>query len=152
MASTQQSAKAQLITETQRARFELGVCMAVYNWEALTVAVQSLWGGPDSADKRDWLSGSIVELFETQTEVDSEDIESRLLQVMEDEFDTAVEDDTAYNVAEQIVKIFTQCKDSDFTIVDALYQRYLVKSSRSTSAPVQIVEQAEVSDDDDDDM
>lgn len=57
------AAKNQLTTPTQHSRFELGVCMAVYSWENLTVAVQSGWGGPDSADKRDWLTGSIVELY-----------------------------------------------------------------------------------------
>ncbi|KAK9383990.1 Pre-rRNA-processing protein TSR2-domain-containing protein [Kockiozyma suomiensis] len=144
------AAKNQLTTPTQHSRFELGVCMAVYSWENLTVAVQSGWGGPDSADKRDWLTGSIVELYETHDEVDSEDIENRLLQVMEDEFEVSIEDDSAYGVAEQIVKIFTQCKESDFSLVDSLYQKYTARqNSRSTSAPVQIVEQPEVSDDDD---
>ncbi|KAK7204637.1 Pre-rRNA-processing protein TSR2-domain-containing protein [Myxozyma melibiosi] len=143
-------AKNQLTTPTQQSRFELGVCMAVYAWEILTVAVQSGWGGPDGADKRDWMTGSIVELYESQDEVDSEDIEARLLQVMEDEFEVAVEDDSAYSVAEQIVRIFAQCKENDFSLVDNLYQKYLAKqNSRSTSAPVQVVEQAEVSDEDD---
>lgn len=107
---------------------------------------------------------------ETHDEVDSEDIENRLLQVMEDEFEVSIEDDSAYGVrcrdvvnlwviksnftcfqvAEQIVKIFTQCKESDFSLVDSLYQKYTARqNSRSTSAPVQIVEQPEVSDDDD---
>ncbi|KAK9330098.1 Pre-rRNA-processing protein TSR2-domain-containing protein [Lipomyces starkeyi] len=145
MASSQ-LAKNLLTTPTQHARFELGVCMAIYNWEALTVAVQSFWGGPDSEDKRDWMVGSIVELYEQQQQVDSEDIEDRLLQIMEDEFEVAVEDDSAYDVAEKIVRIFGQCREGDFSLVDSLYQKYQSKANRS-SAPVHVVEQEEVSGD-----
>ena len=41
--------------EKQQARFELGVSMMVYKWEALEVAVANSWGGPSSAEKRDWI-------------------------------------------------------------------------------------------------
>ncbi|KAJ8098352.1 Pre-rRNA-processing protein TSR2-domain-containing protein [Lipomyces tetrasporus] len=139
-------AKNKLTTPTQQSRFELGVCMAIYNWEALAVSVQSFWGGPDSADKRDWMVGSIVELYEQQEQVDAEDIEDRLLQIMEDEFEVAVEDDSAYDVAEKIVRIFGQCKEGDFSLVDSLYQKHQSKSN-SSSAPVHVVEQEEVSGD-----
>ncbi|KAK9371153.1 Pre-rRNA-processing protein TSR2-domain-containing protein [Lipomyces kononenkoae] len=140
-------AKNLLTTPTQQARFELGVCMAVYDWEALSVAVQSFWGGPDSADKRDWMVGSIVELYERQQQVDSEDIEDRLLQIMEDEFEVAVEDDSAYDVAEKIIRIFSQCREGDFSLVDSLYDKYQRKANRP-NAPVHVTEQAEFSSDD----
>ncbi|KAK9454190.1 Pre-rRNA-processing protein TSR2-domain-containing protein [Dipodascopsis uninucleata] len=135
---------ARLTEKDQLSRFELGVCMAVYGWEDLTVAVQNQWGGPDSADKRDWLSGSIVELFEQLETVEEEDIEERLLQVMQDEFEVSVEDDTAYNVAESIIKIYNMCLEKDFSLVDSLYQRFLNK--RPSTAPVQVIEELEVLD------
>ncbi|KAK9236746.1 Pre-rRNA-processing protein TSR2-domain-containing protein [Lipomyces kononenkoae] len=137
-----QVAKSLLTTPTQQARFELGVCMAIYDWEALSVAVQNFWGGPESADKRDWMVGSIVELYEQQQEVDSEDIEDRLLQIMQDEFEVVVDDDSAYGVAEGIVRIFGQCTEGDFSLVDSLYQKYLNKANRP-SAPVNVTEQVD---------
>ncbi|KAK9463020.1 Pre-rRNA-processing protein TSR2-domain-containing protein [Lipomyces oligophaga] len=146
--TTKLMAKSRLTSPIQQSRFDLGVCMAIHFWEALTVAVQNQWGGPDSSDKRDWLSGSIVELYETQESVDAEDIEDRLLQVMQDEFEVSVEDDSAYSTAEQIRRIFNQCMENDFSLVDSLYQKYQARQSLgSTAAPVQVVEQAEVSDD-----
>ncbi|KAK9467234.1 Pre-rRNA-processing protein TSR2-domain-containing protein [Lipomyces arxii] len=145
--ATSRVAKRLLTTPVQVSRFELGVCMAIYNWEALSVAVQSQWGGPESSDKRDWMTGSVVDLYDELESVDPEDIEVRLLQIMEDEFEVAVEDDSAYDVAANITRIFTQCKDGDFALVDSLYQKYLTKSSNRAGAPVQIVEQEEVSGD-----
>ncbi|KAK9479767.1 Pre-rRNA-processing protein TSR2-domain-containing protein [Lipomyces japonicus] len=148
MAAVTRIAKNELTTSVQLSRFELGVCMLVYKWEALTVAVQNQWGGPDSADKRDWASGAVVALYEEQDEVDEEDIETRLLQIMEDEFDVNVEDDTAYDTAQKIVKVFEQCKKNDFSTVDELYKEYEASGQRSrTSASVQVVEQQEFSGD-----
>lgn len=35
----------------QQAKFELGVCMAIYKWEELTTAVDNLWEVPNRQRK-----------------------------------------------------------------------------------------------------
>jgi len=118
---------------TLQSNFEQGVAFALHLWPALTLAVQNNWGGPDSSDKRDWFAGAIVDLFpdlskpattttsttpqqaqaQSQTaapeEPDQADVETVLLQVMLDEFEVNVDDDSAFEVAEQVMRVRGEC-------------------------------------------
>lgn len=119
-----------LTDKTARARFELGACMAIYGWDDLQTAVDSQWGGPDSADKRDWLVGSVVEMFEENSYLEAEDIEDRLLGVMEDEFGTSIEDDSGLPVAALVISIYRECAQGDYRTVDSLYQAYTEREEK----------------------
>jgi pre-rRNA-processing protein TSR2 len=119
-----------LADKTARARFELGVCMAIYGWDDLQTAVTAQWGGPESGEKRDWLVGSVVDMFAEASYLEAEDIEDRLLGVMEDEFGTSIEDDSGLPVAAQVIAIYKECAKGDFTTVDALYQAYQTREEQ----------------------
>ncbi|CAG9951496.1 unnamed protein product [Clonostachys rosea f. rosea IK726] len=95
--------------------FEQSVVYALHLWPALTLSVQNNWGGPDSSDKRDWSAGAIANLFPKFTdatpdektskktnapeEPDMEGVETVLLQIMVDEFEVNVDDDSGADVA-----------------------------------------------------
>lgn len=136
--------------ETRQSRFEQAIALSLNLWPALTLAVQNNWGGPDSADKRDWLAGQVAEQFPsllttsstattattttTTTEdaaaaaddgiPDAEYIEELLLQVMLDEFEVNVDDESAYDVAVEIVRLRGQCARGTFDEVDRLRARW----------------------------
>ncbi|KAI0477837.1 Pre-rRNA-processing protein TSR2-domain-containing protein [Xylariaceae sp. FL0804] len=57
--------------ELRQSQFEQGVAIALHLWPALTIAVQNGWGGPDGADKRDWLAGVVVDMFPSLASVTS---------------------------------------------------------------------------------
>ncbi|KAL6874964.1 Pre-rRNA-processing protein TSR2 domain-containing protein [Trichoderma novae-zelandiae] len=112
---------------TRQANFEQAVACALHLWPALTLAVQNGWGGPDSADKRDWFAGAVVELFPeftdaqpgeaaktTADEPDMEDVETVLLQVMVDEFEVNTDDDSALEVARSIIQARSECAIGEF--------------------------------------
>lgn len=86
-------------SQDQISKWEQGVALTINNWRALSDAVSCQWGGPDSADKRDWLCGAVADLFVERPDTDAEDVEEVLLQVMVDEFDVNLEDDSAYLVS-----------------------------------------------------
>lgn len=96
--------------------------------------MQNNWGGPDSADKRDWFAGAVVDLFAEFTdapprnkapvEPDVEDVEAVLLQVMIDEFEVNVDDDSGTEVAAQIIRVRSQCATGQFDEVNALRERF----------------------------
>ncbi|PNY23337.1 Pre-rRNA-processing protein TSR2 [Tolypocladium capitatum] len=123
---------------TRQSSFEQAVACALHLWPALTLSVQNGWGGPDSADKRDWFAGAIVDLFPEFTdnapsqaskasapeEPDMEDVETVLLQVMIDEFDVNVDDDSGMEVAGQIIRARAQCAAGQCDEVDALRERF----------------------------
>lgn len=57
-------------------------------------------------------------------EPDQEDVEAVLLQVMLDEFEVNVDDDSAYEVAEQVVRLRGDCVRGRFEEVEALRRRW----------------------------
>lgn len=124
-----------------QARFELGVCMCLYNWTDLTTAVDQHWGGADSEEKREWLVGNIVELFEESTVLDALDIQTRLSQVMEDEFDTVVDDDSDFQTAQMLIQMYTECANGVFTTVENQYNKY--EKSKNTKTTVQVEDQTD---------
>lgn len=114
--------------EKQQAKFELGVCMAVYKWDELNTAVENSWGGANSAEKRDWISGIVIELFEEKL-VDVGLIEETLLYAMVDEFDTEVDNDSALIISDLIMRIYRLVAQRDYALVDELYQKWTHKQS-----------------------
>lgn len=100
-------------TSEQIQKWELGVALLINNWRAMVDAVSCQWGGPDSADKRDWLCGAIADMFVERPETDAEDVEDVLVQVMADEFDVNLEDDSAYVVSIQWSRSMAERMEAD---------------------------------------
>ncbi|KAF4775847.1 pre-rRNA-processing protein TSR2 [Colletotrichum scovillei] len=133
---------APITAEACQSTFEQAVALSLHMWPALTLAVQNHWGGPDSADKRDWFAGAVAEIFPTFTKItaagqampataaaaaeepDTGYVETMLLQVMLDEFEVNVDDETGYDVAEQIVKLRAECAKGNFAAVDELRTKW----------------------------
>ncbi|CCC72169.1 hypothetical protein NCAS_0J01900 [Naumovozyma castellii] len=113
--------------EKQQARFELGVSMMVHKWDALDTAVENQWGGPDSEEKRDWITGIVVDLFKLGRVVDVALIEETLLYAMVDEFETNVEDDSALPISKGILDLYNQCYALQYGTVEELYSDWLEK-------------------------
>ena len=139
------------VTAARQSNFEQGVALSLNLWPDLTLAVQNHWGGPDSADKRDWFAGAVVDLFPdlanppkptdkpqngaTETEEpDVEYVETMLLQVMLDEFEVNVDDDSGFDVAQEIIRIRAGCLKGDFEEVDALRRKYEGKKGGKVDA------------------
>ncbi|RJE17733.1 Pre-rRNA processing protein [Aspergillus sclerotialis] len=99
---------------------DLGITLALHGWPALTMAVQSSWGGPTSSDKRDWLCGAISDMIAERPETDAEDLEDVLVQVMNDEFDVVVDDDSAADAAAEIMRIREAVARGDTSVVDGM--------------------------------
>ncbi|KAI0184847.1 Pre-rRNA-processing protein TSR2-domain-containing protein [Xylaria flabelliformis] len=167
--------------EIRQQQFEQGVAISLHLWQSLTIAVQNNWGGPDSSDKRDWLAGVIVDLFpsfvdlaaaatasattngssNTQSqskklpdEPVAEDVEETLLQVMFDEFEANVDDQSEAQVADRIMKCRTQCAEGNFALVEELRARWLDTKGKKVVAqaaadPDQDTDWESGSDDDD---
>lgn len=126
---------------------DLGISLAVNNWPALALAVESNWGGPKSDDKRDWLCGALSEMLADRPETDAEDLEDVLIQVMNDEFDVVVDDDTAADVAVQIMEMKAQTARGDFTVIQDMWEKWQHKSQQK-SASSAMFKQVESKDED----
>ncbi|RIA96477.1 Pre-rRNA-processing protein TSR2-domain-containing protein [Glomus cerebriforme] len=105
-----------------REKFTQGVSLLFKTqWTALKLAVDMQWGGHDSEDKRDWLIGVIVDYFDKNGKnTDIDDLGTILNQVMIDEFNTLLEDDSAYQVSQDLIKIYNECIQGNYLTVDLL--------------------------------
>lgn len=111
--------------------------------------MQNHWGGPDSVSKREWFAGAVVELFPpanttatTENTPLIEDVEERLLQIMEDEFEVVVDDDSSVEVATSILELWRDCMKADFAGLERLQEQYARKGEGR-----QVIAQAVASDD-----
>lgn len=142
--STQQAAAAALETpRTPSAQLDLAITLILNSWPALTLAVQSSWGGPTSGEKRDWFCGAISELFDERPETDAEDLEQVLVQVMNDEFDVAVDDESAGEIADRICAVRAEVTKGEYAAVNALWEEWKVKGDKKV-----VFSQAEAGDED----
>ncbi|KAL8949538.1 MAG: hypothetical protein Q9222_004360 [Ikaeria aurantiellina] len=131
-------------------KFDLAIALTLSTWSALTLSVQNSWGGPDSAEKRDWFAGAISDLFETTPDADVEYLEEFLLQVMNDEFEVNVEDDSTAEVAAKIVGLRKLTLQGDFGMVDDMYRRWAERQAKG-GEKVNFQRMGGEDDDDDDD-
>lgn len=122
--------------ETIQKRFDLSIALTLATWPALTLAVQNSWGGPQSSEKRDWFAGAISELLKSTPDADVEYVEEFLLQVMNDEFETNLEDGSGEEVAAKILGLRKLTLDGDFASVDDMYARWEQRQSRGVETVV----------------
>jgi len=92
-------------------------------WPVLRIAVDSSWGGPESKQKRSWMASELLDAFESSSpsfstlspnsasnQVDEDYIEEMILQMMSDEFDCVIEDESSAGVAEDLVKLWKEAQ------------------------------------------
>lgn len=113
---------------------DLAITLVLNNWPALTLAVQSNWGGPTSSDKRDWLCGAISDMLNERPETDAEDLEDVLIQVMNDEFEVMVDDESAGSVAAEIMEFKEQTARGEFGAIQQLWETWQRKGQEKASA------------------
>lgn len=77
-----------------------------------------------SSDKRDWFAGAISELIKNTPDADVEYLEEFLLQVMNDEFETNLEDGSGEEIAAKILGLRKLALQGNFAIVDDMYWRW----------------------------
>lgn len=118
------------LTETRKAQFELGITLSLFLWPSLSLAVTNQWGGADSAGKREWFAQATIDVLADEPDADSVWIEEFLLQVMVDEFEVNVDDESGFDVAEQIVRMRRDCAKGDFAEVTALKERWDQRGGR----------------------
>ncbi|KAI4151655.1 MAG: hypothetical protein LQ341_000872 [Variospora aurantia] len=120
-------------SEKIQSKFDLSIALALSAWPALTLSVQNSWGGPLSSEKRDWFAGAISDLFSSPPDdatIDVEYLEEFLLQVMDDEFEVNVEDDSGAEIASKILGLRKLTLQGDFGMVDEMLARWKERESR----------------------
>ncbi|KAG9316981.1 Pre-rRNA-processing protein TSR2-domain-containing protein [Chiua virens] len=125
--------------------FARGTLARLTLWPALRLAVHASWGGPESAQKQRWLAGVLVDQFESfivdsssttsttpvptstpavnEPPPDDAYVEELLLQIMVDEFEVTLEDESAGAVARDVVRLFESTRTGDDRFVKTLEEQ-----------------------------
>ena len=125
------------------AQIDLLVAIQLWSWPALTLAIQNNWGGSAqvSNDKREWLGGQISELLTSKPPqlADVGDLEEVLLQVMIDEFEIVVDDDSAEETARKIWNGCAKVVAGDTSELEEVYAKWQEKQKKGGDNVVAIV-------------
>ncbi|ORX68390.1 hypothetical protein DL89DRAFT_294281 [Linderina pennispora] len=101
-----------------------GVDHIFARWTALELAVKNGWGGRNSQTKREDMVDEIVnhfdDLVKKKKKPEPSDLEDLLLDIMSEDFNITLEDNSAIEVARSICSIFAECLTGNFTTVDKL--------------------------------
>ncbi|XP_062367992.1 pre-rRNA-processing protein TSR2 homolog [Cinclus cinclus] len=96
-----------------RALFAEGVRAVLGGWAALQLAVAQGFGGPQGAEKAAWLSSALLDFFTQNADLEQEEVEDFLAEVMDNEFDTVVEDGSLQQVSRELVTLFARARGGD---------------------------------------
>eukprot|EP00301_Raphidiophrys_heterophryoidea_P002855 c11319_g1_i1.p1 GENE.c11319_g1_i1~~c11319_g1_i1.p1 ORF type:complete len:150 (-),score=11.18 c11319_g1_i1:349-798(-) len=103
--------------------FTNGVRSTLNLWTALNLAVDGQWGGAKSDKKKEELVLDVIYYFENcQGEAYHDEVSDILLDNMENDFNTTLEDDSENQIARQLVEMYHQCRKGDFTIAQKVSQ------------------------------
>lgn len=115
-------------------QIDLLVSLHLWAWPALTLAIQNSWGGSSqvSKDKREWFAGAVSDLLTSTPPqlVDVGDLEEVLLQVMVDEFEVVVDDDSAEETAKAIWSGVNKLKGGDVAELNEMHVKFQDKQKK----------------------
>ncbi|RKP15185.1 Pre-rRNA-processing protein TSR2-domain-containing protein [Piptocephalis cylindrospora] len=132
--------------------FAEGVRLILGSWTALNLAVEMDWSEDGLAEEKfEWLADDvIVDYFSKKGKsIDADEMDEILDQIMKDEFNTILEDDSTYHVGKQLVQLYTQIIQGNYSGIEAL--RAAKANKKSSAAQESLAGPQSASDDDDDD-
>ncbi|XP_061470113.1 pre-rRNA-processing protein TSR2 homolog isoform X2 [Rhineura floridana] len=112
-------------------------------WETeVEIAVENGFGGAYSQEKAEWMVGAVEQYFQSNADLEPEEIEDFLAELMNNEFDTMIEDGSLVQVSQQLCLFFSQCQQGDGAavheaIVQLAQKKQEAKVAAAKSKPVE---------------
>ncbi|KAJ2740787.1 rRNA accumulation- protein [Coemansia sp. BCRC 34301] len=101
-----------------------GVDHILAKWTALGLAVEHSWGGQKTEEKREDMVDEIVNYFDEVVKKNKApeplDLQELLLDIVEEDFNISLEDESEQEVSAVLCKLFAECRAGNFATVDRL--------------------------------
>lgn len=117
--------------------FLRAISVTIDNWPSFQLAISNGMGGPNTAEKVNWMCSMIVDLFKNNApgSIQIDDVLEYLCSVIDNEFDTIIEDGSAEMVCTSIVGYYNHLtsgrKDFVMTqLVTLVAKQALLKQSQ----------------------
>ncbi|KAM4562633.1 pre-rRNA-processing protein TSR2 homolog [Odontesthes bonariensis] len=91
-----------------RELFKEGVSAVLHSWPVLQIAVDNGFGGVYGQQKADWMADVVQQYFHDNADLQQYEVEDFLTELMDQEFDTVVEDGSLPQVSLSLVQMFAQ--------------------------------------------
>ncbi|KAJ7317488.1 hypothetical protein JRQ81_003650 [Phrynocephalus forsythii] len=117
-----------------RGLFRQGVEAVLGSWPVLQIAVENGFGGAYSQEKAEWMVGAVEQYFQSNADLEPEEIEDFLAELMNNEFDTMVEDGSLPQVSQELCLFFSQCRQGDEAAVREAMVRLTQKRQEAKMA------------------
>ncbi|TFJ98310.1 Pre-rRNA-processing protein TSR2-like protein [Platysternon megacephalum] len=96
--------------EETRGLFGQGVRAVLGSWAALQIAVEHGFGGAHGREKAEWMVGAVEQYFHSNAALEPDEVEDFLAEVLNNEFDTIIEDGSLAEVSQQLQSLFARCQ------------------------------------------
>ncbi|KAM5146421.1 pre-rRNA-processing protein TSR2 homolog [Mantella aurantiaca] len=100
-----------------RGLFHEAVRAVLGSWPVLQIAVENCFGGPYVQEKAEWMVGAVEQYFHTNSDLEQYEVEETLQGILNDEFDTVVEDGSLPEIAQLLCSLYSQCQRGDTAAV-----------------------------------
>ncbi|KAB5567189.1 hypothetical protein PHYPO_G00229930 [Pangasianodon hypophthalmus] len=141
------------LVASPREVFSEAVRAVLETWPVLQIAVDNGFGGVYSQQKADWMVDAVQQYFHDNNDLEQDEVEDFLSELMNNEFDTVVDDGSLPQVAQKVCVMFQQCKQGKLAEVRQQISQLALKkaSGRAKVTPIKSpTEDAEDSNDDND--
>ncbi|XP_041802259.1 pre-rRNA-processing protein TSR2 homolog isoform X2 [Chelmon rostratus] len=91
-----------------RELFTEGVRAVLHTWPVLQIAVDNGFGGVYGQQKADWMVDVVQQYFHDNADLQQYEVEDFIAQLMDQEFDTVVDDGSLPQVSESLLQAFSQ--------------------------------------------
>ncbi|XP_072537486.1 pre-rRNA-processing protein TSR2 homolog [Salminus brasiliensis] len=98
------------VVSSTRELFREGVSAVLHTWPVLQIAVDNGFGGVYSQQKAEWMVDAVQQYFHDNSDLEQDEVEDFLSDLMNNEFDTMVDDGSLPQVAQKVCEMFQQCQ------------------------------------------
>ncbi|KAF4072560.1 hypothetical protein AMELA_G00264550 [Ameiurus melas] len=133
------------LVSSPREVFLEAVRAVLETWPVLQIAVDNGFGGVFSQQKADWMVDAVQQYFHDNSDLEQDEVEDFLSELMNNEFDTVVDDGSLPQVAQKVCVMFQQCKQGKLAEVRQHIDKLALKkaSGRAKVTPIKSTEDAD---------
>ncbi|KAJ0036523.1 hypothetical protein NQD34_005200 [Periophthalmus magnuspinnatus] len=97
-------------SSASRELFTAGVRAVLHNWPVLQIAVDNGFGGVYGQQKADWMVDVLQQYFHDNADLQQYEVEDYISTLMDQEFDTVVDDGSLPQVSKDLLQMFDHWK------------------------------------------
>ncbi|KAK1801080.1 hypothetical protein P4O66_022795 [Electrophorus voltai] len=117
------------LTSSTREAFTEAVRAVLETWPVLQIAVDNGFGGAYSPQKAEWMVDALQQYFYDNDDLEQEEVEDFLSNLMDNEFDTVVDDGSLPQVAKKVCEMFQQCQQGRLAEVREYISQLALKNT-----------------------